>query len=149
MKLSFKSRDLFCCGGLLWVSVCGIVSLCLVSFQSCQVSFQFAWTGFFAAMLGALEIDGFVHLWVGISTGIMHLVSQDGLSKWKIVELTVESPGATRPHVPWWKTSWRCPEMLEPVLAEVFLCWDPQKMAQLVWWTRYNCRTVYSMQIYS
>eukprot|EP00434_Breviolum_minutum_P006920 symbB.v1.2.006108.t2/scaffold364.1/size219240/5 len=47
----------------------------------------------------ALEIDGFVHLWVGISTGIMHLVSKDGLSKWKIVELTVESPGATRPHV--------------------------------------------------
>ena len=35
MKLSFKSRDLSCCDGL-WVSVCGIVSLCLVSFQ-------FAW----------------------------------------------------------------------------------------------------------
>ena len=76
--------------------------MCLVFFQSCQV---FGVHGFSAPISGVLEIDGFVHLWVGISTGIMHLVSNDGLSKWKIVELTVESPGATRPHVPWCKTS--------------------------------------------
>ena len=76
------------------------VECVVVLFQSCQVSFQCAWP-----ISGVLEIDGFVHLWVGISTGIMHLVSNDGLSKWKIVELTVESPGATRPHVPWCKIS--------------------------------------------
>ena len=30
--------------------------------------------------------------------GIIHLVSSDGLSDWQVVELTVESVGASRPH---------------------------------------------------
>eukprot|EP00438_Fugacium_kawagutii_P000272 Skav223308 [mRNA] locus=scaffold4198:346847:348382:- [translate_table: standard] len=46
-----------------------------------------------------LEIDDYVHLWVSISAGIVHLVSRDGLVDWRVVEMTVESPGASRPSV--------------------------------------------------
>eukprot|EP00435_Cladocopium_sp_Y103_P032660 s332_g8.t1 len=46
-----------------------------------------------------LEIDDYVHLWVGISSGILHLVSHDGLSNWTAVEMTVDCPGASRPFV--------------------------------------------------
>ncbi|CAL1139573.1 unnamed protein product [Cladocopium goreaui] len=46
-----------------------------------------------------LEIDDYVHLWVGISSGILHLVSHDGLSTWTAVEMTVDCPGASRASV--------------------------------------------------
>lgn len=46
-----------------------------------------------------LEIDDYVHLWVGISSGILHLVSHDGLSTWTAVEMTVDYPGASRASV--------------------------------------------------
>ncbi|CAK9012596.1 unnamed protein product [Durusdinium trenchii] len=48
-----------------------------------------------------LEIDGYVHLWVSISAGIVHFVSTNGLSDWRVVELTVDSPGASGPCVCW------------------------------------------------
>jgi hypothetical protein len=46
-----------------------------------------------------LEIDDYVHLWVAISSGILHLVSHDGLSTWRAVEMTVDCPGASRASV--------------------------------------------------